>query len=267
MKLPTQSAMEVSLPLKKAEAGVASLSLWGRLSALDGRDYYVGQSRAHVYLGKVVEETRHFYSQDGVNWMDLGDVAPETEARCLRVAQPLSGDAATMYTVEEPAPEPEKPEPAEGEGADGEGEEGEEGEGDGEAEDAPAPEPLRFEVSELQRLKAIINAVGSSTRIAPKGAHVLSAKSEILPNATFSGVAFPEQLDSFLHVDEGPAGTPLGEDQKGTWALQYDALQQRTVIKSLLYPGYAFYYSGASKTWGGLYSGTGAKNTDLLFML
>ena len=103
--------MEVSLPLKKAEAGVASLSLWGRLSALDGRDYYVaeGQSRAHVYLGKVVEETRHFYSQDGVNWMDLGDVAPETEARCLRVAQPLSGDAATMYTVEEPAPEPETP--------------------------------------------------------------------------------------------------------------------------------------------------------------
>ena len=80
-------------------------------------------------------------------------------------------------------------------------------------------------------------------------------------------MAFPEQLDSFLHVDEGPAGTPLGEDQKGTWALQYDALQQRTVIKSLLYPGYAFYYSGASKTWGGLYTGTGAKNADLLFML
>ena len=256
--------MEASLPLKKAEAGVAELSLWGRLSALDGRDYYVaeGRQRAHVYLGKVVGETRHFYSQDGVNWIDLGEVGPEVEARCVRVSQPLSGDPATMYTVEEPAPAPE--ETAEGAAT---AEEGEEGAEEAEAEDAPAPEPLRFEVSELQRIKSIINAVGSSTRIAPKGAHVLSAKNEILPNATFSGVAFPEQLDSFVHEDEGPAGTGLGEDHKGTWALQYDALQQRTLIKSLLYPGYCFYYSGASKTWGGLYQGTGAQNPDLLFMI
>jgi radial spoke head protein 9 len=38
-------------------------------------------------------------------------------------------------------------------------------------------------------------------------------------------------------------------------------------VRSLLYPGYHFYYSAHDLTWGGLYSGDGLRNDDLIFML
>ncbi len=61
-----------------------------------------------------------------------------------------------------------------------------------------------------------------------------------------------------------------------TWALQHDAGAGQSVLRSLLYPGYAFFYraqgwaatpSAPRPAWGGLYMGTGAINGDLIFMV
>ena len=57
-----------------------------------------------------------------------------------------------------------------------------------------------------------------------------------------------------------------------TWALQHDACAGRTLLRSLLWPGFMFAYQAppvpsARIAWGGLYIGTGAKNRDLIFMV
>jgi radial spoke head protein 9 len=60
-----------------------------------------------------------------------------------------------------------------------------------------------------------------------------------------------------------------------TWALQHDACAGQTLLRSLLYPGYVFFYRAQGMAtlatprpaWGGLYMGTGAINGDLIFMV
>ena len=50
-------------------------------------------------------------------------------------------------------------------------------------------------------------------------------------------------------------------------SVNYDPFKQVAAVRSLLYPGYTFYYAGHEATWGALYAGDGTRNNDLLFML
>ena len=59
----------------------------------------------------------------------------------------------------------------------------------------------------------------------------------------------------------------MAQDVRGSWAVQHDEFKQVTVVRSLLFLGYAFFYSQASGAWGGFYHGNGLKNNDLVFML
>lgn len=38
-------------------------------------------------------------------------------------------------------------------------------------------------------------------------------------------------------------------------------------LRSLLWPGYFFYYAANELTWGSMYIGDGLRNNDLIFML
>lgn len=62
-------------------------------------------------------------------------------------------------------------------------------------------------------------------------------------------------------------GPPLSEDVRGSWSLHHDKFKNKATLRSMLYPGYFYYYDGAAMTFGGLYYGSGLKNTDLVFML
>ena len=42
----SQAAVDVSLPLKRVDAGLVELGLWGRLRTSSGKDYYVAVVRA-----------------------------------------------------------------------------------------------------------------------------------------------------------------------------------------------------------------------------
>lgn len=65
-----------------------------------------------------------------------------------------------------------------------------------------------------------------------------------------------------------PAVCPRGaQDLRGTWAVQYDAFKGVAQVRSLLFPGYFFYYAANELTWGSLYVGDGLRNNDLIFML
>ena len=70
----------MSIPLKKAEAGLKSLSLFGKIASLNGKDYFVaeGKGKAYYFDNKLVAETKFFYTQDCVKWLDLNTVDEET---------------------------------------------------------------------------------------------------------------------------------------------------------------------------------------------
>jgi hypothetical protein len=57
------------------------------------------------------------------------------------------------------------------------------------------------------------------------------------------------------------------QDVRGSWTLHHDSFKGVTTLRSLLWPGYCFYYNARDLTWGGLYLGSGVRNNDLVFML
>jgi radial spoke head protein 9 len=59
----------------------------------------------------------------------------------------------------------------------------------------------------------------------------------------------------------------LAADVRGAWSLLPDNFTGTTLLRSLLYPGYSFYFNANDLTWGGLYVGDGLRNNDLVFML
>ena len=50
-------------------------------------------------------------------------------------------------------------------------------------------------------------------------------------------------------------------------SVNYDPFKQVAAVRSLLFPGYTFYYAGHEATWGAFYHGDGTRNNDLIFML
>ncbi|KAG2496768.1 hypothetical protein HYH03_005176 [Edaphochlamys debaryana] len=244
-----QAALDHSIPIKRIEAGLKSLILWGRITTLNGKDYLIaeGYNNAVSSGGQAVFETKYFYSQDGARWSDLQPVDAATADRCAKVGGSLSGDPAKNYELQEPNPAA----PAAADGA-----------------EAEEPAPLIFQIPELAVLRYRVDSVVKATSIIPTNATILNAASQVVPNRLFAGCAFPEKLESYQHRTALPgSGVTLSNDLRGTWAVQYDAFKGVAQVRSLLWPGYFFYYSANELTWGALYAGDGCRNNDLVFML
>lgn len=89
-----QVALSHSLPLKEAELGVSGLTLWGRLQALNGKDYLIAQASEsmHVIDNAVHSSTIYLFSQDGIDWATLGTVTPANRKTAANMLTMLSGD-------------------------------------------------------------------------------------------------------------------------------------------------------------------------------
>lgn len=262
-----KAVVDFSLPLKKTEANLAELWLWGKLIALDGRDYLIAKGTTEppcVFEGKLQVDEKIYYSQDGVNWLDLAPIDDEMAQRASTLTGFLEGNPGYIYIVEEPAPEPEPsdepeppPKPAE--------EEEEAPEGDAEeAEEPPPPEPLRFEITESARIRFMVEVISFSTNVIPKGFYSITSKNELAPNVLFSGLQYPDKLESYIH---GGLGAPLSEDVQGSWTIQYDTFRGIATLRSLMFPGYVFVFKSDTNEFDALYFGTGEANKDMMFML
>ena len=206
-------------------------------------------------------------SLDAVKWMELDAATPSAKDRTPKIAAPFSGDVTKVFTVKELKPPAEEAEEAAQGGEAAEGEEGAEEAAPAEAE-AAEPEIDTYEVSELDRLCATAEAlVGAVGDVAPAGAMVLNATENFAMNKLFSGVTYPDKLESYVHLAGGPDGASLAKDTRGSWALQYDGFSQTAVLRSLLWPGFVFFLDNSSGRYGSLYVGSGIINTDLPFML
>lgn len=103
-----------------------------------------------------------------------------------------------------------------------------------------------------------------------QGSCLANAFGQVVPNRVFGGLEYPDKLESYVHRSaalEGGKQLGLAADVRGSWSVHSDTLKGTFVLRSLLYPGYCFYYSSHDLTWGGLYVGDGLQNTDLVFML
>ncbi|CAG9466193.1 unnamed protein product [Pedinophyceae sp. YPF-701] len=250
----TRNAIEVSLDIKKSETGLDFLYLWGRITTRNGKDYLVaeGHSGGKVFKGAVSLPIKHFFSQDGTTWADLPEtLSPEELETCSKIALKktiFTGDPATILTPDGTAVGGE-----EGDAAPAEGDEAQKG----------------VQVTELQRLKHVVEAITNDCLVVPRGAFVENASNKIIPNGNFNGVHHPEKLESYQHFTRGP-DTPksdLGENPRGSWSITYDGFRGVAVGRSNVWLGYSFYFNTKNKTFGGLYFGDGNKNTDLIFML
>ncbi|GLC40331.1 Radial spoke head protein 9 [Pleodorina starrii] len=245
-----QAALDHSLPIKRIEAGLKTLVLWGRITALNGKDYLIaeGFNTATSKDGLATYETKYFYSQDGARWSDLQPVDPDTAVRCARIKGQLSGDAAKNYELTEK--DPNAPEPVEGE------------------EQEKEPEPLVFQISELSVLRYRVDSITAATSVIPTDSTIVNAASQVVPNRLFAGCAYPEKLEAYQHRTAAPgSGATLAQDLRGTWCVHYDSFKGVAQVRSLLWPGYFFYYAANELTWGALYVGDGNRNNDLIFML
>eukprot|EP00793_Prasinoderma_coloniale_P003278 PRCOL_00005913-RA len=248
----TRAALATSLPLKRAEAGLATLSLVGKVLAASGSDYLLAQGSVeggYMFEDKSVVTTKLFYSIDAVKWMELEAAAPSTQENAAKITVSFTGDVTHVYTVRQPKPVVEDSGDAAEEGFE------------------------EFEVSELDRLAATAEALASAVGdVAPVGAVVLNATDNFVANKLFSGVAHPDKLDSYMHLSQGPASGPnapnsLAKDTRGSWAVQYDAFSRTATLRSLLWPGFVFFLNNDSGAYGSLYVGSGMKNEDLPFMI
>eukprot|EP00967_Tisochrysis_lutea_P013243 scaffold14782_cov22-Tisochrysis_lutea.AAC.1 len=125
-----------------------------------------------------------------------------------------------VYDIEEKDPNPPPP-PEEGEEA------------------GEAPPPVIVQVPELAVLKHRIDMINDSTGVMP--VHLLNASRSgrredeasllilwslhamlpdahncIVPNRLFTGLAYPEKLESYMHRTVAPGGPTLAQDLRGT---------------------------------------------------
>lgn len=248
------AAFDHSFPIKRAETGLKTLTLWGKITTQNGKDYLIAEGHNDALLTKtgVAFDARYFYSQDGVKWVDLQPVDEELRIRAIKLRDILTGDPGKIYEVQED--DPNAPPPAVGE--------------DGEPiPDEEGPKKLVFQIPELAVLRVMVDAINVSCGVIPVGALQADALNHIVPNKLFSGAANPEKLESYMHRTLPPGGPTLAQDLRGIWSLHYDAFKSVATLRSLLFPGYFFFFNAYEATWGALYCGTGLRNNDLIFML
>lgn len=245
-----QAALDHSLLIKRTEAGLKTLVLWGRILTLNGKDYLIaeGYNEALYKNGKIVFEAKYYYSQDAVKWVDLVAINSETSSKADKFKTQLSGDPAKIFELEEK--DPNAPPPAEGEEADGDG-----------------PKGIIIQVPELALLRHRIDCINNSTGVVPVHALVPNATNQVVPNRMFTGVTYPDKLEAYMHRTTAPGGPTLAQDLRGSWSLQYDPFKKVAIVRSMVWPGYTFFYSAHELVWGALYYGDGVRNDDLIFML
>lgn len=102
--LPSEqrAALDISLKIKKQDAGLSTLALWGRVFTRTGNDYILaeGTVSAKRVDRKLVFDTKYYFTQDGVLWLDLQP--PENDYRyalCKSAKGPFTGDPANVFLV------------------------------------------------------------------------------------------------------------------------------------------------------------------------
>lgn len=119
------------------------------------------------------------------------------------------------------------------------------------------------ELTEIDRVNYVVNAIETDCQIAPVGAYKMTASHQVRRNEAFKGLT-PEQslsTGSYLHfrnvLDDGKKkqldlpSAPFdalflegikGDQPNGCWNFQHDLGKQTVLGRNLLWPGFNFYH-------------------------
>lgn len=143
-------------------------------------------------------------------------------------------------------------------------------------------------MKEEDRLSATIRLIENEALIVPRGAFVQQPTGEITRNRLFDGLTAIEAAKhgNYLHFREAQSLKdksllyranldkaidfldPIDEDQpKGCWSLQFERGSALVLLRSLKWPGSAFFHVPGTQSYGCVYYGIGEQNKDIPFML
>lgn len=143
-------------------------------------------------------------------------------------------------------------------------------------------------LKEEDRLSATIRLIENEALIVPRGAFVQQPTGEITRNRLFDGLTAIEAAKhgNYFHFREAQSLKdksllyranldkavdfldPIDEDQpKGCWSLQFERGSALVLLRSLKWPGSAFFHVPGTQSYGCVYYGIGEQNKDIPFML
>mmetsp|Transcript_13487 Transcript_13487/g.35985 ORF Transcript_13487/g.35985 Transcript_13487/m.35985 type:complete len:261 (+) Transcript_13487:41-823(+) len=233
-----KTAMKVSLPVLQGEYGFAKMYLWGKLKGMTA-DYLIAVGVMH----SLKEPTKkYFYCSDGATWAQMPEPESPIVEACRKIPTNvnLNGDPQFQYNIKTEVPEGEEPPENE--------------------------EELDVSITEDVRVAFIVKEIEGAIAMIPAGAIVPEPKLGIpMINSMFTGLAQEESLA--LTSWELLSGLSASQQLAGSLKAKYIPAHDLTVLRSLLWPGFAAYTVPRSSTWGYVYVGDGKKNDDIAFSL
>lgn len=261
------SALEVAMLQKKLDEGFSSILFWGRITG-ENTDYLI------VYAsipGDIIDEKKFYFCTAVLSTDNTDEDEPVNSRFVLQempeVSEANAVKAAAIFTAFKGDPTYDPTSTGE------------------EEEDEEEVVPDRF--TELIRLSHTVRTIQMETGTVPAGAYIVGAKHNIMQNKSYAGLSDIEtfSLSSYYHfrVSSGLGASvlakkgvvkateffdPLAADTpSGVWSIQPNSNNTAACIRSLLWPGYFFFNTVGSPSYGGAYFGNGIKNRDVAFML
>jgi hypothetical protein len=274
-------AMTASVPILLEKQGHDQCLFWGKINGT-ARNYLI----LVCYTGDLLGSKTYYASLDGVSWFGLPLVTKTLLFHTAHIPGRITGNPLTKTHVYHPSkpipfkefeplvpPKPPKEEEEEEEQPEPEKETQEEEEKEEEEE---VPEFEGVNISEDQRLSALVYRIDKDGLIFPQDSLLWKSTSTVRANPLYKGVPNEPTLDDFCRLDPKVRGENarvngivdtmplLSEDlpPRG-WQISQESNSGVVKITSLLWPGLAFVSKG--KRWGTVYLGTGERNVDFLF--
>jgi radial spoke head protein 9 len=238
LSMEVLAAMKVSLPVLQQEYGLAKMYVWGKLKGMSA-DYLIAVGVAHSLKesGK-----KYFYCLDGVSWAQMPEIDAETASACAKISAvaKLTGDVQFVYTVTKA--------PAEGE------------------EPPETEEELSRKITEDVRAAYLVKQIDAHIAMLPVGSIITDPKLGVaVVNTTFEGLGMEASLA--LGSWELLSGMSAALQLVGSLKSKHMPASSLSVVRSLVWPGFAAYCVPGQSTAGYAYVGDGFKNADIAFCL
>ncbi|UJR13588.1 hypothetical protein I4U23_000601 [Adineta vaga] len=252
-----RASLQTSLVILKEQYKFKTIHFWGKILGIND-DYFIVQGRQRDEL----RDRQFLYSKDCINWNMLNPASDEAKDLVDLCQGRFTGDPShdfevTKYDITDEDTEDEN------------------------------IEEVKTSLREEDRLAASLWKIEQDALIIPRGAYILQPNGDVERNRTFDGLTIAEcsKLSNYFHFCEPihlPKKSlvhrsvldksihfldPINEDIPKGWSVQYERGSGLVHLRSLKWPGMAFFHIPGTNRYGSLYCGIGEENKDLAFML
>lgn len=281
----------MSLCQLRASVTADEVLFWGKINGINA-DYYIAV--AVTYRDQYEFPNKQFFYTLSTTpdfkfkeMPSLGLPIPEQDAFIDNSTSYFLGEPNKLLNQkegEEEAEEPPADEPAD-EDQDGDAEQKQKDSDESEDEEVKIP---KRNLTELNRLAVVVNAIENDCQICPVGSFKMTTKHELRRAEAFKGLNRTNgcHLSSYQHFrnvqnadkkaqleqSDAPFRTeildPITQDTpKGCWTLQCDERGDTVIIRSLSWPGFSFFHRLNTNRFGNCYFGDGLKDLEVQFLV